>query len=78
MQHIAGSWSAGGIVIFVLGKVGIPGRGNNTCKGSEGFEEGGFLDSREEACESLGQALDGNMGTYTDLDAAPIAHLAIS
>ena len=68
----------GGIVIFVLGNVGNPGRRSNTCKGPEAFEAGGFFRFLEEAWESLGQALDGKMRTYTDLDAAPIAHLGIS
>lgn len=32
-------------VIFVLGNIGIPGGGNNTCKGPEAFEAGGFFRS---------------------------------
>lgn len=67
-----------GRCFFVLGNLGIPGRGNNTHKGPGAFQAGRFFRFLEEACESLGQALDGKMRTYADLDAAPITQLVIS
>ena len=47
-----------------------------TCCSPEAFEPGHLFRLREEACESPGQALDGETGAYTDLSAPPTTHPA--
>ena len=49
-----------------------------TCCSPEASEPGHLFRLREEACESPGQALDGETGAYTDLGAPPTTHPAQS
>lgn len=66
-----------GTCYLCVGPVWHPSRGNNACKGPEAFEPGEFFRLLEEACEGPGQALDGEIGTCTDLSAAPTIHPAL-